>query len=556
MKKQELIINLNLNYNYMEQKFLQIVEKYNQLKNIDYISSNILNIKNIENEIADLKNNIGELKKLKISEDMSSKIQEIEQDIMKKKEIIKNLIINYDPEWYKLNMKTLNIEEFERSFTDLFIFGDKDSSSKSLILRAKYKGAPVFIKAFSSTDGNLISELQIYEYISRVEEHINPAVKSYMDDYFIRLKTYFRMEKVIFFDFLERNKIQQLKSQPIKSQYKLTEEIEVNESNSMKLSKRLKIYVELFELNKYLIQFINDNLHDVTGDVKQKCLQIRDETLKKNENMKLEQQRINKELLKYQSINQTLTEKLQLIKSGKKLEKEYEKKIYYSTKVESVFNKIPEIFLGDNMYFIVTEDIEGESLDNKCSFLSQIEQNRIDKLKFPNHEDYKDLNIYPDINPRKEIINIIFEFIYGVYLLNKYFRIKHGDLYFKNVIIKNINPINKNFIIGNTSIKKKSNIRIAIYDFDMSTLDFDKESIDKDSEDIHRIRISFNKNRYIGTTFNEISNNIALDEESNLEVILKKLIHHYSKELDIEDANPLFKKYLKYKNKYLQLKKI
>ena len=78
----------------------------------------------------------------------------------------------------------------------------------------------------------------------------------------------------------------------------------------------------------------------------------------------------------------------------------------------------------------------------------------------------------------------------------------------------------------------------------------------KNSEDIRRIRISFNQNRYIGTTFNEISKNIALDEESNLEVILKKLIHHYSKELDIEDANPFFKKYLKYKNKYLQLKKI
>ena len=78
----------------------------------------------------------------------------------------------------------------------------------------------------------------------------------------------------------------------------------------------------------------------------------------------------------------------------------------------------------------------------------------------------------------------------------------------------------------------------------------------KNSEDIRRIRISFNQNRYIGTTFNEISKNIALDEESNLEVILKKLIHHYSKELDIEDANPFFIKYLKYKNKYLQLKKI
>ena len=262
----------------MEQKFLQIIEKYNQLKNIDYISSNILNI---ENEIFGWKNNIGELKKFKISEDMSSKIREIELDIMKKQDIIQNLNINYDPEWYKLNMKTLSIEEFERSFTDLFIYGDKDSASKSLILRAKYKGAPVFIKAFSSRDGDLIHELQIYEYISRVEEHINPTVKSYMDDYFIRLKKNFRMEEVIFFNFLERNKIQQFKRQPIKNQYELDKEIEINELNSKKLSNRLIINAELFELYNLLIQLINDNLDDVTGEVKQKCLQIRDETLKK-----------------------------------------------------------------------------------------------------------------------------------------------------------------------------------------------------------------------------------------------------------------------------------
>ena len=40
----------------------------------------------------------------------------------------------------------------------------------------------------------------------------------------------------------------------------------------------------------------------------------------------LNQQGINKELLKYQSINQTLTQKLQLIKSGREQEIEYEKK--------------------------------------------------------------------------------------------------------------------------------------------------------------------------------------------------------------------------------------
>ena len=82
------------------------------------------------------------------------------------------------------------------------------------------------------------------------------------------------------------------------------------------------------------------------------------------------------------------------------------------------------------------------------------------------------------------------------------------------------------------------------------------ESIAEDSNDIGMIRMWFTRNYSTGTTLYEIKKNIALYDESNLEVILKKLIHHYSKELDIEDANPFFKKYLKYKNKYLQLKKI
>ena len=82
------------------------------------------------------------------------------------------------------------------------------------------------------------------------------------------------------------------------------------------------------------------------------------------------------------------------------------------------------------------------------------------------------------------------------------------------------------------------------------------ESIAEKSDDIPIIRMWFRENDMTGTTLYEIQKNIALYDESNLEVILKKLIHHYSKELDIEDANPFFIKYLKYKNKYLQLKKI
>ena len=428
----------------MEQIFLEIVEEYERFKNIDFISGNIFNIKD---QIISWKKKLEDFKKLEISEDKKHKIQEIEQDIMKKNEIIKNLSFEYDPEWQRLNIKPLTIEEFERNFTDIIIFGNKESASNSLILRGIYDCMPVFIKAFSSTEVNLIRELTIYKYISSIEKHINPTVKSYMDDYFIRLKKKFSMNKKTFFEFLERTNIQQIKNQG---------------------------------------------------------------------------------------------------------EPDEERKIYFSTKVDSVFNKIPEIFVGDNMCFIVTEDIEGKPVERMCRFLSQIEENRHYKLRFPNHEDYKDLDIYPAINPKKELINIIFELIYGLYLLNKYFRIQHNDLHFNNVIIKKINPINKNFIIGNTSIKKKSNIRVAIYDYDKSSII--SQSISERSNDVYKIRQWFNLNMSTGTTLREISRNIELMDSFDIEVMLLKFIHHYSNELDIEEANPFFKKYLKYKNKYLNYK--
>ena len=57
-----------------------------------------------------------------------------------------------------------------------------------------------------------------------------------------------------------------------------------------------------------------------------------------------------------------------------------------------------------------------------------------------------------------------------------------------------------------------------------------------------------------GTTLREISRNIELMDSFDIEVMLLKFIHHYSNELDIEEANPFFKKYLKYKNKYLNYK--
>ena len=385
---------------------------------------------------------------------MSSKIYEIEQHIIEKKSFIEKLRLDHDSAWSNLNINSLTIEELEREFTDLIIFGDKNSASKSLILRSKYQGVPIFIKAFSPTEKNLMHELEIYTYISEVKKHIHQDVISYMDNYFIGIKKIFYMNKSIFFNFLERNNIQQIKQSE-------------------------------------------------------------------------------------------------------------EPKLYFSTTKEAIINQIPKEFDLDVIYFLVTEDIEGESLGRRCYFFSRIEKIRAErplKLEFykddtknPKYEYWEKIETFPLIDPKKELINIIFELIYGLYLLNKYFRVQHNDLHFNNVIFKEIHPINKNFIIGNKTIKKRSNIRLAIYDFDKSWITRDSEA--ENSDDIHIIRAWFTRNMDDGDTLKEISRNINLFESSNLEEMLLMFVHHYSRELDIKEIDPFFKKYLKYKNKYLQLKK-
>jgi hypothetical protein len=90
----------------------------------------------------------------------------------------------------------------------------------------------------------------------------------------------------------------------------IKKEMDIIETNHTKLEMRLQTYKELFELNNSLIQLIEENLRDVTGEVKSKCVQIRDETIRKNQNIKIEQQKIKSEVTKYISIYETLRERL------------------------------------------------------------------------------------------------------------------------------------------------------------------------------------------------------------------------------------------------------
>ena len=96
------------------------------------------------------------------------------------------------------------------------------------------------------------------------------------------------------------------------------------------------------------------------------------------------------------------------------------------------------------IYFIITENIEGLSL-------------------------YDYLMIEP--YDFKVFIELIFELLYGIYLMNIKLKIRHNDLHFNNIIIKKLDfPIRQIYKINNKKYTRMKNFQVCIYDFDNSYL--------------------------------------------------------------------------------------
>ena len=248
----------------------------------------------------------------------------------------------------------------------------------------------------------------------------------------------------------------------------------------------------------------------------------------------------------------------------------FAKKLYYSSSDDAVIKAIPKIFSSNELYFIVTEDIQGYSLRRFLHICSNIAIIRKEK---PN----SNLDFLPtDI--KKDFINLFFELFYSIYILNHYLKIEHNDLHLGNIMIKRVEPIKKKFMIGNLKIEKKSNWRVAMYDFDQSEIISEKTNVDVTKmwdklltdrsiyliSIISVIYIYIFKNNVIETDDpdepgekNYKYEALPPDQKKNInypENMLKRFIKVFFNELEIEEVNPYFKKYLKYKNKYLKYK--
>ena len=62
---------------------------------------------------------------------------------------------------------------------------------------------------------------------------------------------------------------------------------------------------------------------------------------------------------------------------------------------------------------------------------------------------------------------MLFELIYGLYLLNTRLRVIHNDNHFSNLLIKE-QPEEKLYTINNTEYTRRRKYRVCIYDFDLS----------------------------------------------------------------------------------------
>ena len=172
IKETEPIIN---------EKYNHLITKYNELTSID----TLLNMDPliIENLIVEFKALFNEFKLEHTNNSVFNlKITEIEKTINDgfiNQENIK-LFKNFD---FDDEIKQQNIDYLRKTLSDVVVFGDKESASDSIILRAKWglEKKPCFIKIFAPKESGLIYEQKIYRYI----ENRNNVVKSYYEDFFV-----------------------------------------------------------------------------------------------------------------------------------------------------------------------------------------------------------------------------------------------------------------------------------------------------------------------------------------------------------------------------------
>jgi hypothetical protein len=203
-----------------------------------------------------------------LSEEINKTIKEIENDIYNGHNRIETLKLFNEPyDDFNDIFPLKDIEYLKTKIKDIVEF-NKLSASNSIIFKAKYEDKPCFIKAFFD-EPNLLYEQKMYRYIKNRKEQLKP----YYEDYFIKLYDTFKITNKDFYVFFGEKII--YNEQLLSSEYKneninliITEDIGGTNFKKYYIKNILnsqKIINTLFHLI-YIIYLMNNKLKFIHND--------------------------------------------------------------------------------------------------------------------------------------------------------------------------------------------------------------------------------------------------------------------------------------------------
>jgi hypothetical protein len=125
-----------------------------------------------------------------------SPIDKFENEILKGRERLQTLELFNEPNNMQTPIETKTYDSL-RVLTDLILI-NKNSSSSSYVFKGKYSGNPCFIKTFFTGEDNLLYEQKIYRYIQTRNERIKP----YYEDYFVKVYDVYKTKSRYFKQYL------------------------------------------------------------------------------------------------------------------------------------------------------------------------------------------------------------------------------------------------------------------------------------------------------------------------------------------------------------------
>jgi hypothetical protein len=179
-----------------EKEYERLYELYNYITN--YKNMNDL----LPEDIKIIINNFKELLlKYKKNYGEREEIKKMEDSIRNGEIRTSVLKLFNEPYNFVENIKTVD-KDFLENFSDITMI-IKNTSTISYIFKAKFNDKPCYIKSFFGYDDNLLYEQKIYRYI----KNRNECIKQYYQDYFVKIYDVCKISSTYFKDFLNEKNI-------------------------------------------------------------------------------------------------------------------------------------------------------------------------------------------------------------------------------------------------------------------------------------------------------------------------------------------------------------